>query len=452
MALREVTPPEYSQAVRFLTAAVALRPDSPGANLNLGNALKDKGQVDAAMACYQKAIQLDPKYATPHNNLGTALADKGKVEEAIACFRRAIDLDPKFAGAHHNLGRALVGKGQVDEAIACWRKAVELAPKYASAHANLGTALKDKGQVDGAIASLKKAIALDPKFAKAHVSLGAIFCDVKRDYDGAIAMFRKAIEIDHKDAQAHYNLGNALYDKGRVDEAIACYRKAIEVDAKFAEVHCNLGHAFRNQGRFAESLAALQRGDELGSKRPGWPYPSAEWVRQAKRLAALEGKLPAFLKGERKLTDTAERVGLAGVCQAKKLHHAATRLYADAFAADAKLVEEDTTGLRYKAACQAALAGAGKGEDAGKLDDQERARLRKQALDWLRADLALLAAGEVGRRRVARILGHWQQDGELASLRDATALQKLPAEERAAFRQLWADVAVLLKKAQEKPK
>jgi serine/threonine-protein kinase len=80
-------PEELTEAVRFLTAAVALRPDSPGAHLNLGNALCREGQFDEAIPRYKKAIELDPKYTAAHNNLGLALKDKGKFDEAIACFQ-----------------------------------------------------------------------------------------------------------------------------------------------------------------------------------------------------------------------------------------------------------------------------------------------------------------------------------------------------------------------------
>src|SRR5262249_47191276 len=152
-------------------------------------------------------------------------------------------------------------------------------------------------------------------------------------------------------------------------EAIACYHKAIDLDAKYAEAHCNLGHAFIAQGRFAEALAAFRRGHEEGSKQPSWGYPSAQWVRQAERLAALEAKLPAFLKGEHKPSDTAEHLGLIRVCQVKKLHNTAARLYADAFAADASLADDPKLAHRYHAACHAALAAAGQGKDAAKLDD-----------------------------------------------------------------------------------
>src|SRR5262249_38584491 len=45
---------------------------------------------------------------------------------------------------------------------------------------------------------------------------------------------------------------------------------------------------------------------ELGSKRPGWVHPSADWVREAARLAAVEGKLPAVLAGTRQPDGPAE--------------------------------------------------------------------------------------------------------------------------------------------------
>jgi tetratricopeptide (TPR) repeat protein len=268
-----------------------------------------------------------------------------------------------------------------------------------------------------------------------------------------MASFHTAIALDPKLALAHYNLGSAVAAKGRLDEAGACYQRAIALDPKYAEAHCNLGSVLRRQGRFAQSLAAYKRGHELGTKRPGWPYPSAEWVRQAENLAAMDSKLPAFLRGKFEPKDAAERLGLAGVCQAKKLNAAALHLYAEAFAADPKLADDLKAAHRYNAACRAALAAAGQGEDAAKLDAKERRRLRQQALDWLRADLALrtkqLESGKpADRAEVQRQMRHWQQDSDLAAIRDAAALAKLPAQERAACERLWADVAALLKKAE----
>ena len=96
-------------------------------------------------------------------------------------------------------------------------------------------------------------------------------------------------------------------------------------------------------------------------------------------------------------------------------------------------------------------------EDAVAPDDKEKARLRKQALDWLRADLASrteqLASGPpAGRATVQQMMRQWKQDPDLAGLRDSEALKALAAQERQACVRLWADVRMLLKKAQEKSK
>src|SRR5262249_15499265 len=154
---------------------------------------------------------------------------------------------------------------------------------------------------------------------------------------------------------------------------IAEYREAIRLKNDHAEAHCNLGHALAEQGRFAESLAALRRGHELGTKRPGWPYPSAGWVRQAPEEAALERKVPASLEREIQPRHNTDRWVLAGVCRARKLHAAAARLYAAAFTADSNLAGDLNAGYRYNAARAAALAGCGRGNDVDPLDEAERA-------------------------------------------------------------------------------
>jgi hypothetical protein len=109
------------------------------------------------------------------------------------------------------------------------------------------------------------------------------------------------------------------------------------------------------------------------------------------------------------------------------------------------------SGTRSNAAWSAALAGCGLGKDADKLDEQERIWLRKQAVEWLRADLAFWAkqadSGNKARETVQQQLKHWQTDAALTSVRDKDAFEKLPAEEAKDWRQLWDDVAELLKKA-----
>ena len=265
--------------------------------------------------------------------------------------------------------------------------------------------------------------------------------------------FRSEAEELLKDyPEIHYSLGNTLSTKGQLGEAVAEYREAIRLKKDYPEAHCNLGDCLRRQGEFGKALEELRRGHELGSKNPRWPYPSALWVRQCERLVELEGKLPGILEGKTAPANPGERIVWAGVCYLKRVYGAAARFYADAFTADPKLADDLKAGHRYNAACCAALAAAGQGADAGKLDDQEQSRLRHQALAWLRADLDLwsvrLAGGKSEDRQVVRAtLQHWQSDADLSGVREVAALKKLTDNEQAAWRKLWADVAELLKKA-----
>jgi tetratricopeptide (TPR) repeat protein len=447
---------KVDEAIACYHKAIALDPKNAIAHSNLGSALHGKGKVDEAFAEFQKAIALDPKDAKAHSNLGIALRAQGKVDEAIAEYHKAIALDSNYPSVHNSLGNALHAKGQVEEAIACFKTAIAIDSKFAAAHNGLGLALKHKGQVDEAIKCYQKAIDLDPQYADAHFNLGQALGD-KGNRDGAIASYKKAIALDPKLVKAHINLGIALDNKGQVEEAIAAFKKAIALDPKYALAHYNLGVTLLQHGRYAESLEAFKRGHELGRKQPGWRLPSAALVREAERLAALEANLSAFLEGKLQPRNTAERIDLILICRAKRLYATASRMAADAFAADPKLADDLKARHRFSAACWAALAAAGKGEDAAKLDDKERARLRKQALDWLKADLALeakkLESGRsADRAEVQRHLKKWQQDTDLAGIRDQAALEKLPPDEQKAFAQLWADAATLLKKAGDQEK
>jgi hypothetical protein len=104
------------------------------------------------------------------------------------------------------------------------------------------------------------------------------------------------------------------------------------------------------------------------------------------------------------------------------------------------------------AACDAALAGCGKGEDAPAPDEASRAGFRRQALDRLRLDLAarsrVLESGPPQTRtNLTNALNHCRLDGDLAGIRDADELAKLPEAERESFRTLWSEVDALLARA-----
>jgi hypothetical protein len=132
---------------------------------------------------------------------------------------------------------------------------------------------------------------------------------------------------------------------------------------------------------------------------------------------------------------------------------AAARWYAQVFAAHPHLLAGPPPGRRYDAARVAAFAGCGQGRDAADLDEQSRAGFRRQALEWLRAELEVrhrLLEQEPERPHgtVADDLQRWLWDTPFAGVRGPEALARLPEAERQAWQQLWADVAATRARAQ----
>jgi serine/threonine-protein kinase len=391
-----------------------------------------------------ESAQFAEEYAARGVKLWTKLKEQGKLKDSRP-----------LADAYHNLGTALSRKQKLDEAIAAYHKAIILQKDFALAYFNLGDLLQMKGQLDDAIANYKEAIRVKQNYPEAYNHLGLALHNLEQ-HEKAIAAYRKAIELKPDYADAHYNLGNALKATKALDEAITAFRKAIELKKDYAEAHCNLGHALREKGQLAEAVEALRRGDELGSKRPGWHYPSKVWLRTAERMAELDPKLPAILAGEVQPANDADRLILADLCRQpfKRFYVASARFSQELFTGRPELTENPASNLRYNAACAAALAGCGQGHDAGKLDDKERARWRAQARDWLSADLAAWTklAGEAKEHaRIRQTLQHWQTDTDLASLRDQKELAKLPSSEQEECKKLWTQVSALLRRVQEKP-
>jgi Flp pilus assembly protein TadD len=408
-------------------------------------ALSRQGKEAEAEKLFRRAIALDPRNAQAHTNLGAVLDRQGKQAEAEKLFRRAIALDPGLAVAHTNLGWVLGRQGK--EAEEHHRRAIALDPRHAQAHNNLGSVLVRQGKAAEAEKLFRRAIALDPRHAQAHNNLGSVLVRQGKAAE-AEKLFRRAIALDPGLADAHTNLGGVLGWQGKLPEAEKHLRQAITLDPRLALAHIGLGWVLERQGKPAEALPLYRQALALDPRNA----LALQRLPLVERMAAVEAKLPAFLKGDFRPSSNDDRLALAQLCKLKCLYRASAGLYADAFAADPKVADDLKALHRYNAACYAALAAAGKDEDAAELNDKERLRLREQALGWLKADLALrskqLEGGKPADRAEAQAqMRHWQKDPDLAGVRDPAALAKLPEAERLEWQKFWKEVEALLAKA-----
>jgi serine/threonine protein kinase/Flp pilus assembly protein TadD len=408
--------------------------------------------------------------------LGNLLRARQHLEEAVGFYRAAMAVRPRSSSAHSNLGTALADKGDLAGAIHEYRQAIALDPRDARVHYNLGVTLHDKGDLAGAIHEYRRAIALDPQYAKAHSNLGNALM-TRNDLVGAIRAHRQAIALEPNVALMHTNLGNALYVQKDVAAAIEEYRRAIALDPKYVKAHCGLGQALLTLGEFDAAQRAAEHSLQL--LRPDNPlHGRAQTLLLKCRLAVkLKQRVDALLQRPAAPAYPTEPLSLAEFCQRYRHYPAAVRLYVVALAAQPSVAEDLAKGHCYHAACAAALAAAGQGQNAAPLTAHDQAQLRRQALDWLRAELKRLTqtvaayqaatkektpslasplqqlagqADKPGPADLLRVCDRLQRcltDPDLASLRADKELVKLSKPEQQDWRAFWTDVRALAKQA-----
>jgi tetratricopeptide (TPR) repeat protein len=392
------------------------------------------------------------------NNAGAVEEALGRFADALVDYRKGLTLVERLvrdnpsvaeyrftqAQLHGNIGKILMVTGKPAEAEVATEKSREiyesLAVEFPStteyqygaggAHISLGGLAARAGRMSEAEAHLSKARPIFERMAAEHPESPNFASEL-----GAVLHNLGEMQYDAK----HYPQARDL-----LLQAMAWQRKALasnRANPRYRE--CANAH-LEILGRTATAL-----GDKETLERA--QRESAELAASDPRIAALDEGLARVAKGESP-TDNGERLALAQRGYDTKRYAMAAKLWADALSADPKIADSRRGGHRYNAACSAALAGAGQGKDTPPPDELTKAKLRGQALDWLKAELALWAKllssdQPQAKAFIAQTLKHWQEDTDLAGIRDAKALDALPEAERAAWRLLWADIVALLEKA-----
>ena len=171
---RRGRPADRAEAFELLCSSIAIDPGVAAWHNNLGNALLDDGQVDAAAVAYARCAELDPGNVEVLNNLGCLLRGLGRTTEAEAALRRALDARPDFADAHSNDATLLALAGRLPEAFAHYARALELQPLDPRARKLLGVVYAQSGRLAEAADMFREWVAEEPDNVQARHRLAAV--------------------------------------------------------------------------------------------------------------------------------------------------------------------------------------------------------------------------------------------------------------------------------------
>ncbi|OWK35174.1 serine/threonine-protein kinase [Fimbriiglobus ruber] len=456
-----------ADATRYYQAALAIRPGTPVLYFNLGYSMFWSQRLDDALYFYSEAVRLDPAIAPYRAGLGKCLLDLGRDREAHEQFQQGLALQPDkttFFLLQNGLRKALVRQQRWSEAQISWGKALELAPsehKEWYGYAELCLFLGRESEYCMARKALLATFSTssDPYIAERTSRACMLLPASEKELHQAAALAEHAVAADpskYSPGVPYFQFvrGLAEYRKGHFDVAITVMREeALRIPGPAPRLL--LAMALHKTGQETEARKTLAAAMLRNDWRSNQVRDQDEWIFHVLRREA-EGmilpNLPAFLEGKYQPRDNDERLGLLGVCQFTNRPLSLSRLYAAAFAIAPQLAEDLGTRPLAQAACAAALAGCGYGNDAVGTNELERVRWRAQARQWLREDLEAnqkLLDREPAKTGtlVKKALNSLKDDIDLSCIRDPSALSRLPVDEQKECIRLWAEINDLLRRA-----
>jgi tetratricopeptide (TPR) repeat protein/5-methylcytosine-specific restriction endonuclease McrA len=199
----------------FLSERVARSPDPSGLRRrwavvlgSLGDAARERGRFDDAVAAYRAGLEVIPGHAPLLVNLGLALAARGDLTGAVTAYRQSLQADPAQPLTAVNLGVALEQGNDAAGARAAYERAIAIDPTSALAYLNLGTSLLREDRAADAGPWLERALARDPGLATGHFQLALVRLKAG-DLHAAQASVRRALALDTTNADAR-KLAEAL--------------------------------------------------------------------------------------------------------------------------------------------------------------------------------------------------------------------------------------------------
>jgi tetratricopeptide (TPR) repeat protein len=194
-----------------------------------GEACVARGELEAALQCFESARALEPADAIHYERLAVVLVGLRRLPEAVARFREAIARDPGNADIHHGLGWTFEQMHRLEEAVDAYGEAARLNPLADGSINNIGNCLQALGRFDEAHDAYRRAIRSAPRvplYYRNFVQTKTLTVD-----DPVFASLAQLVgdagSLSRGDqAELYFAYGQALSDVGRHDDSFDHLLKA----------------------------------------------------------------------------------------------------------------------------------------------------------------------------------------------------------------------------------
>ena len=266
---------DLSAAEQLYQETLAIKPEHPEANHNIGVVLVAKNELDKALAFFKFALDNSPNVSLfwasyidtliklerigESKTLVKAVKKAGISCDKIEALSQHLDVKHQDPGPKDSEDiNKLIEQQKFDDAIKICLSLTETYPSSALLNINLGQCYFELGQIELAISSYKKATEYQPQWELGFVMLGQIH-SAQGNSDQAIENLKKAIAIEPECAEIHLNMGNALQARGNLTEAIKSYQITLNIKLDHAEAYHNMGTALNAMGDYEKAIISYKQ-------------------------------------------------------------------------------------------------------------------------------------------------------------------------------------------------
>ncbi|XP_071455018.1 stress-induced-phosphoprotein 1 [Hetaerina americana] len=222
-----------------------------------GNAAYKKRDFETALACYEKAIELNPNNMTFYTNMAAVHFEKKDYKKCVEVCEKAIEIGRENRADFKLIARAFTRIGNAYKKLEDWQNAKVFYEKSMSEHRTpeIKTLLSE---VEKQLKEMERKAYIDPVKAEQEKEIGNSFFK-KGDYATAMKHYTEAIKRNQDDPKLYSNRAACYTKLAAFDLGLKDCDKCVELDPKFIKGWIRKGKILQGMQQFSKALAAYQK-------------------------------------------------------------------------------------------------------------------------------------------------------------------------------------------------
>ncbi|WP_370701095.1 tetratricopeptide repeat protein [Fibrella musci] len=219
---------------------------SPELYTLMGDVLQQQTQYPKARLYVAKALQMAPYDGEAHFYNGLMAAKTGDTVRALADYQQALQLKPRFLPTYNQLTAVYRSLGDLNTALVYNERAMQYFPINAELLFQRGMIYQSAGRADSALMSYQKTVRLDPNFVQAYFQAGLIF-ERFRNYGAALTNYEQVQKRKADFPRIDYFVAHGLEMTYQWDRAQAQYTAVLQKDPYDPAAQAGLWRVQRRQ-------------------------------------------------------------------------------------------------------------------------------------------------------------------------------------------------------------